>query len=284
MDPESTSPLLATSNNRPSSNSSKRSDHAHESTPLLSQTDGVPGYDGDEAVRNSEDGEAVSSPAEESLRSLDMNGRGPTKKTKSARRWLIILAVFLLGSIAVGVILVALLVPPILEEYAKESVVLEPTNLSVDKFTSSGLSVRVQGYFRLDAARVKDTNRRNIGKLVTSVARYVDSDEFNVELYLPEYDNLLIGTVAVPPYVVDVRDGHSTLLNFTSSVKPGDVDGMRQVANDWFTGHLKQLRVQGKADVGLKYGSIPIGTPSVVESYIVEGQSLYCSLASFYSR
>jgi hypothetical protein len=215
------------------------------------------------------------------LRSLQ-NGHGSTKSTKAGRRWPTAVAVGVLGLLVLGIIAGAFFAPAVVEEYTKEALVIEPTSLSIDSFTSNGVKARVQASFRMDASRVKNKHVRNIGRFGTWIARAVESQESKVEVYLPEYGNILVGTAAVPRVVVDIRNGHTTAVDFLTDLEPGDMEGIRQVANDWLEGRLDQIRVLGKADVGLKSGLIPLGTQSISESLVFEGQSLYRSFAALY--
>jgi len=182
----------------------------------------------------------------------------------------------------VVIILGAFFAPAVVEEYAKEALVIEPTNLSIDSFTASGVRARVQANFRMDASRVGNKNVKNIGRFGTWIARQVESKSSTVEVYLPEYGNILLGTAAVPPVVVDIRNGHTTAIDFLTDLEPGNIEGIRQVANDWLEGRLGEIRVLGKANVGLKSGLFPLGTQSISESLVFEGQSLYRSFASLY--
>jgi hypothetical protein len=175
----------------------------------------------------------------------------------------------------------AFFVPAIVEAYAKESLVIEPTNLSIDSFTSTGVTARIQANFKTDASRVKNNAVRNLGRFGTWVVREVESKQSRVEVYLPEYGNILIGTAVVPRIVVDVRNGHTTAIDILTALEPGDLDGIRRVANDWLDGRLDQVRVMGKATVPLKSGLFSLGTQTITELLVFEGQSLYRSFASF---
>ncbi len=275
MSDNPSAPLLDSAD-RPPSNHSRHSDESHEDTPLLSRSDDTPRYDRAEY----HDEERIPSPAATSLRSLQ-NGHGSTK-SKGGRRWPTLVAVGVLGLVVIGIITGAFFAPAVVEEYAKEALVIEPTNLSIDSFTATGVKARVQALFRMDASRVKNQHVRNIGRFGTWIARAVESKESKVEVYLPEYGNILVGTAVVPRVVVDIRNGHTTLIDFLTDLEPGDMEGIRQVANDWLEGRLDQIRLLGKANVGLKSGLIPLGTQSIAESLVFEGQSLYRSFASLY--
>lgn len=265
------SPLLRASE-RPTSNSnqSHHSNDSHENTPLLSRTDDAPRYDGAE---DEDDPELIPSPAATSLRSLQ-NGHVVVGSKKTGRRWPTIIAVGLLGIVVLTIIAGAFFAPAVVEEYAKQSLVIEPTSLSIDGFTTTGVTARIQAVFRMDASRVKNKHVRNIGRFGTWIAREVETKPSTVKVYLPEYGNILIGTAIVPRIAVDIRNGHGTAINFLTDLEPGDLEGIRRVANDWLDGRLDKVRVLGKADIGLKSGLIPLGTQTIAESLVFEGNDI----------
>lgn len=269
------SPLLGSSR-RPTSAHSFKSNESHESQPLLSHADRAPRYDGEVDAN-----ERVPSPAATSLRSLQSQRPESTKSTKGGRRWPTIVAVSILGLVVLAILLGAFFAPVIVEEYAKESLVIEPMNLSIHSFTPTGVRARVQANFKLDASRVKNNAVRRIGRIGTWIAKEVESEEAQVEVYLPEYGNVLIGTAVVPGIVVSIRNGRTTQIDFLTDLEPGDVNGVLRIANDWLDGRLGQIRVLGKTDIALKSGLISLGSQKVSESLVFEGQSLYKSFASF---
>ncbi|KAL2073187.1 hypothetical protein VTL71DRAFT_10511 [Oculimacula yallundae] len=269
MSDNPSSPLLRPSDSRPTSKHSHQSGEPVENTPLLSREDNTPRYDGD----SNHDSSRRPSPATRSLRTIQ-NGGSSISSTKGERRWPTFVAIMSLALVAVVIILGAFFAPAVVEEYAKEALVIEPTNLSIDSFTASGVRARVQANFRMDASRVGNKNVRNIGRFGTWLARSVESHSSTVEVYLPEYGNILLGTAAVPPVIVDIRNGHITAIDFLTDLEPGNIEGIRQVANDWLEGRLGEIRVLGKANVGLKSGIFPLGTQSISESLVFEGNDL----------
>ena len=271
-------PITALLGDRSPSRHSNHPDESHENTPLLSRSDVAPRYDGGE----DDEGETIPSPAATSLGSLQNQRPGFATSTKNGVRWPTIAAITVLGCVVVGIIFAAFFAPAAVEEYAKESLVIEPTNLSIHNFTSTGVTARVQANFKMDASRVKNNAVRNIGRFSAWIAREVESKQSKVEVYLPEYDNILIGTADVPRVVVDIRNGHTTAIDFLTALEPGDSDGIRRVANDWLEGRLDKVRVMGKANVGLKSGLFSLGSQTITESLVFEGQSLYQSFASLY--
>jgi hypothetical protein len=275
MADDTTSPLLGA---RTGSVRSQRSTRSEESAPLLSYANDTPRYDG---VEEGGEGEGIPSLAATSLRSLQSE-RGSTNLKKNAKPWPTFIAVSILGTIVLVIMAGAFFAPAIVEEYAKQSVIVEPTKLTIDSFTTSGVTARIQANIKLDASRVKSKAVRNIGRAGTWIAREVESKESKVKVYLPEYGNLLLGTAVVPRVVVNIRNGYTNHVDFLAELEPGEVDGIKRIANDWLDGKLGQLRVQGKADVTLKSGIFPLGTQSISESLVFEGQSLYQTFSSFY--
>jgi hypothetical protein len=276
----STSPLLGASGASSSRRTpSLRSHRSEESTPLLSNSNTTPRYDGEE-----EDLEEISpSPAAASLRSLQDGRTSPTPSPSKGRvRWPTVLAVSVLGALVIVIMAGAFFAPAIAEKYGRQSLVIEPTSLSIETFTPTGVQARIQADFKLDASRVKNDAVRNLGRFGTWIAREVESKQSKVEVYLPEYGNLLVGTAVVPPVVVNIRNGRTTHVNFLADLLPGDITGIRGVVNDWLDGRLGQLRVQGKVDVSLKSGIFQLGTQRISESLVFEGQYFYHTFASVY--
>lgn len=244
---------------------SERSRHSDESTPLLSRDIDLVGYGNTDGY-----GERPS-PAASSLRSLQDGVFGG--KGKKATRWVTIFAATLLVMIVVVILGLGFAAPAIVEEYAKEAMVFEPTNLSIDSFTTTGVRARIQGDFTLDASRVHKKSVRDLGRAAAWVAKAVESKPSKVKVVLPEYGNVLIGTADVPPITINIRDGHINHLDFLTDLNTGDVDGIRRIALDWLHGNLDQLRVKGTADVELKSGIFRLGTQTFVENIVFQGTS-----------
>lgn len=162
--------------------------------------------------------------------------------------------------------------PEIVEEYARDAMVFEPTDLSIDSFTSTGVRARIRGEFTLDGSRVQKKPVRDLGRAGTWIARAVESKRSKVKVFLPEYGDLLLGTADVPPIVVDIRDGHTTHLDFLTDLAAGDLDGIRRMANDWLEGRIGDLSIRGVADVPLKSGIFGLGTQSLSETIVFKGK------------
>lgn len=244
---------------------SNQSKHSEESTPLLSRD--ADDRDYGDAPDHSE----AASPAASSLRSLQNGG---STKGKHRARWPTIIALTVLALIVIVILCLGFAAPAVVEEYAKEAMVFEPTNLSIDSFTPTGVRARIQGDFKLDGSKVQRKPVRDLGRAGTWIARKVESKQSSVKVYLPEYGDILLGTAVVPPIVVDIRDGHTTHIDFLSDLAAGDIDGIRRMANDWLEGRIGRLSVRGVADVPLKSGIFGLGTQSLSETIVFDGQYL----------
>ena len=241
-------------------------DPASERTPLLDNRDATTA---EEAADQSQPHREQS--ASSYLRKLT-TGSGSGKGSK--RRWPSILALFMLCVIVALIIVFAFIAPSLVEQYAQQAVVFQPTSLSIDGFTSSGVKARVQGDFMMDASKVEKKSVRDLGRFGTWIAREAESGESQVEVSLPEYGNVVLGTADVPPIKVDLRNGHRTHVDFVSDLEPGDVDGVRRIANDWIDGRLGQLRVLGKASVPVNSGLFSLGTQTVKQELLFANKDI----------
>ncbi|PYI06637.1 hypothetical protein BO78DRAFT_343224 [Aspergillus sclerotiicarbonarius CBS 121057] len=218
-----------------------------ESTPLLvHRDDDLLGYGGAAPRR----------PSSEQPR--DFSPDGTLKKRRGSIRWPVFCA--LLSVAAVVVILVfAFIAPAAVKEYAKEAMVFTPTNVSIESANAEGLQARVQGELVLDARRIEKWPVRNIGRFVTWIGREVETGQSEVEVMLPEYGNVLVGTASLPAIRVNVQSGHVNHVDFLAELVPGELQGIRSVALDWLDGRLKHLTVTGRTIVDLKSGLLTLG-------------------------
>lgn len=256
-----------------------------EATPLLSGSASATRYDGEQQDDSDDDRDAAAASDNEDAASH--HSASPPSSVRSTKGsggvgWPSLVAGLTLMTLTVVIMLVAFFVPAAVEEYAKQAAVLEPTNLSLEALTADGVRVRVQADFQLDGSRVREENTRRIGRVATWLVGSLTTEETRVAVYLPEYDNILLGTAALPPLTVHIADGYTTSIDMVAELAPGDTDGIRSVANRWLEGKLDRVRLLGKVNVSLKAGVIPLGTHSLAESLSVEGQSLYRSFASLY--
>ncbi|KAL8905898.1 MAG: hypothetical protein Q9171_006497 [Xanthocarpia ochracea] len=238
---------------------------AEESTPLLSREDNRQNYG------NAPPEGTTRSTAASSLRSLQGGG---SKNGKGSRRWPTIIALTVLTIVLLAILGLGFAAPEVVEQYAKEAMVFEPTDLSIDSFTSSGVRARIQGDFKMDGSRVHKKAVRDLGRAATWIARAVESKSTEVEVFLPEYGDVLLGSAQVPSIVVNIRNGHTTHVDFDTDLTAGDLGGIRHVADEWLNGRLDQLTVRGNADVSIKSGIFSLGTRSLSDSIVFKAHEI----------
>ncbi|KAF2117706.1 hypothetical protein BDV96DRAFT_489826 [Lophiotrema nucula] len=260
-----------TPSERPASAKSARSSRSARSHPSSRTTEETPLLARDDRSDDAEETERT--PATTSLlRSL--SGSSTSGKTPFwKKRWPSILALFIL-CIVVVLIMLGFLATEGIEEYAMQAADFQPTKLSLDSLTKTGVKIHVEGDFTMDASKVKKKSVRAFGKFGTWVAREAESGPSSVDVYLPEYGNVLLGTATVPGIKVNIRNGHTTHISFLSDVEPGSFETLRDLANDYMDGNLGQIRLKGKATIPLKSGLINIGKQTIEQSLVFQGDRL----------
>lgn len=155
----------------------------------------------------------------------------------------------------------------------------KPTRLSLDSLTDSGVRVQVEGDFSMDASRVQKENVRNFGRFGTWIASQVETGPTDVDVYLPKSasERIRIGTAKIPSIKVSIRNGHTTHINFFADVEPGKFENIRDIANEWITGRLTHIRLQGKADVPLRSGLIRLGSQTIEKTLDFKGAYTSCA-------
>lgn len=259
---------MATPTSRPGSSHSASLYDAESSAPASEYTPLLANENGD--VEAPDRSNVRDSSAASLLRSFQ-NG---SDKAGNSRRWPSLLALFLLCVVVVLIIIFAFFVPGVVQEYAVQAATFEPTSLSIDSFTDHGVRARIQGDFTMDASKVKKKSVRDIGRFGTWIARKVDIGQSHVQVSLPEYDDVLLGTAALPPMTFDIRNTHTTHVDFLSDLQPGDVAGIRRIAKDWLDGRLGRLLVLGKASVPLKSGLFNLGTQTIMQAMLFAGDDI----------
>ncbi|OOQ82149.1 hypothetical protein PEBR_41813 [Penicillium brasilianum] len=193
-----------------------------------------------------------------------------TPKNQGRVRWPIVISLLALTTTILGILVFAFAAPAVVKEYAQEAAVFKPTALSIDSTTEDGVRARVQGDFVMDARRVKTKSMRDFGRFMTWIAREVETGESEVDVYLPEYGNILIGNAHLPSIKVNIRNGQQTHVDFLTDLTAGDIKGLHSIARDWIEGRLARLSVRGKATLHLKSGILPLGTQTLMDTVTFE--------------
>jgi len=256
----------STSTSRPASTRSKKSQlgsngDTNESTPLLANGDG-----GDRTYDGGEDHD----PLTEST-SLLLHPSDVRPGTRRKVPWPSIIALLLLCAFTVAIMLLGFFVPEIMEEYVLQAKEFDIQSISLPEFTATGARARIQGVFWMNAANVKRKSVRDLGVFGTWLAKKVMSSDSTVTVYLPGYDDLVLGTADVPSIELDIQSGHRNDLDFLVDLEPGDVEGIRAVANDWLNGQLDTLTLRGSADVRLRSGILSLGTQTIAQTVVLQG-------------
>jgi hypothetical protein len=173
--------------------------------------------------------------------------------------WAIIITIALLTVAVLLILALGFSAPAVVKEYAQQAAVFTPQRIALDSATPTGIRARIQGDVVLDGSRVRQKSVRDIGRLATWIAREIETGETEVHVYLPEYGNVLLGTVSIPPVKLKIQDGHTNHIDILTDLESGDVTGLRRLANDWMAGRLGQLRIKGSANVNIKSGWLNLG-------------------------
>ena len=236
--------------------------YSDESTPLLSRDPDREHADDEEDFGASDAASVVSENQEQA------------QKPRSKWRIPTIISISILTVLLIVILAFGFAMPAVVDEYAQQATVFRPQDLSIDRITSSGVVARVKGEFVLDPSKVERQSVRNLGSFGTWVARAIEVTPSNVEVELPEMGNVVLGKARVPSLVVQIRPGAVNDLDFLVELEPGKLDSIRRLASDWIEGRISQLRVKGKADVGIKSGVFWLGTQSIIKEVVFEGHSL----------
>lgn len=213
-----------------------------------------------------------SRPASLALRNSPEFGEPTHQGKRQQRRWPIVVALSFLTISILLILTLGFAAPVAVKDYAQQAVVFSPQKLSIDSATSSGVSLRVQGNVTLDGHRVGQKHVRDIGRFATWIAREVEIGESKVDVYLPEYDNVLLGTASLPSVKLNIREGHVNYIDILADLQSGDVAGIRQVADDWMSGRLGELRVKSIANVAIKSGILNIGQQAISADMQIDGK------------
>ena len=260
MSDNTTEPLLgAEESRRPPSQRSRNSRRSKRSKSLRDPDETTSLLADSTDQRDYGDGPAqdeAHSAAASSLRSL-------SERSSKSRTWrwpsIIALTILCLGVLTI--LGLGFAAPAISEEYAKEAVAFEPTGLSIDSFTATGVRARVIGDITVDAARVHKKPVRDIGRAATWIARAVESKQSRIVISLPDYSTLI-------GLVIGVRNGAKTHVDFIADLSYGDLDNLKAVATSLMDGKIESLRIEAIASVPLKSGSFPLGTSQMSESIV----------------
>ena len=182
------------------------------------------------------------------------------------------MALAALCGLMLAILALCFLIPAAAQRYAQDAVALDINSVGVDSFTDRGVKVAVQAKVDVHARRVKGWGVRTLGRIGTFVVGSVRVKDFDVRVHLPDYDNALVGTAQVPGMTIDIRNGHTTNLNFVADTQPGSVDTIRLLANDYLSGNLNSVKVLGEVDLRIKEWFMFVNPGRMTRELVLKGK------------
>ncbi|TGZ80444.1 hypothetical protein EX30DRAFT_307729 [Ascodesmis nigricans] len=162
-------------------------------------------------------------------------------------------------------------IPTAAERYAEEAAAVKLGGVSVQGFTPKGVNLRVLVDVDVDADRVKNFDARIIGRFGGFLFRKASTDNMNVRLYLPAYGDDLAVQVSVPPIDVNIRNGHSTALNFTTYVELAKMGTVMALVKDALMNKLEVVDVRAETTVKAKAGWFALPEQEITKTLRVDG-------------
>lgn len=216
-----------------------------ETSPLLPQTDGSPSHETTSLFE-------------------------PSPSRSKWTSWKLLALLALIASFT-SILVLGFLVPTAAQRYAEEAPDVALEGISVESYTKEGVNVRVLGSVHFDAARVKNFDGRNVGRFAGRLLKTVRTGPSDIELFLPGYGEAVVGRVSIPPMAVDIRNGHTTALNFTALVQPVSTKIVSMVLSDALMNRLKVIKATAISKVHVKAGWLPLGNQKIVKMVILDG-------------
>lgn len=196
-----------------------------------------------------------------------------SSRRSSRRRWPSIVALIVLCASCAVILAVGFFAPAVGEKYAKEAVTFEYRNASLVALESDGAAIRLVGDVRVDARKVRSTSVRNFGRLATWFVRRVSVGAAKVEVFVLDWKHgeELLGTAITPPMEVKIGNGEVTTVDVVVRARPGSTELIKALALAYLKSDLWRLRVEGRTEVDLHAGIIPLGIQSLREQLVFEG-------------
>ncbi|KAL8243833.1 hypothetical protein R6Q59_010091 [Mikania micrantha] len=204
--------------------------------------------------------------------SIDANERTPlvardeedneNEQPNKTNRWPSFVALGILCIAVIFAIVFGFAAPAAVEEYAKEAITFEPTDISIASFTDNGVKVHVQGIFYLDGSKVRRRPIRDLGRAAMWIVGEVESSDTVVNVYAQDYADALIGTVQIPPIKLHTRESDDTAIDIVANVEPGGVEGIKKLAHDIMAGK-QSLTVKAVASTSVKSGMFDLGQKTI---------------------
>lgn len=90
----------------------------------------------------------------------------------------------------------------------------------------NGVWVRIQVNFCFDVQCVENEYVRWVGKVVIWLVGSIGMEDIRINVYLLDYDNILLGSVVVFLMDVSIVNGQNNVVDFVVDFILGDVEGI----------------------------------------------------------
>ncbi|KAK7205302.1 hypothetical protein BZA70DRAFT_277811 [Myxozyma melibiosi] len=168
--------------------------------------------------------------------------------------------------------------------YAKQSINLNLTSVSIVQMSSNGIHTHVVGEISFNSSRVQDRTTRAVGRIATLIMRKAETKETTMDIsHVDESGHpITIGQASVPNIVVDIRDGHTTPIDFISTVKDvAAISDIAKLVEEYLHGELNGAVFRGDVDLPLRSGILPLGTHHVAHDVHLQCMCFYFLLLLF---
>jgi len=162
--------------------------------------------------------------------------------------------------------------------YARQSIVLNVSSISVEDLYADGLKAHVVGEVSFNSSRVEDKWTRVFGRFATNVMRKAEVKETYMFISRVDEDQKsnIFGRASVPNIIVDIRDDHVTPIDFISEVEDiASVEEMAKLIDEYLEGKLGNAVFRGDADLPLRSGIMPLGTHHVAHEVKLQGEEFF---------
>lgn len=148
---------------------------------------------------------------------------------------------------------------PRAEEFVNQSVEMDIQNVELKSITTKGINLRVEGLNVMDYSGIENAYFQNLFKVGGGIFNTATIDLNTVNLTTTVDEKLLnIGTVDIPHFDLNLKNGQTTNLDLVVTVLPNTKEILGLIKS-LLSNPDQIFKVQGLSTVKIHLGSIPIG-------------------------
>ncbi|RPA82915.1 hypothetical protein BJ508DRAFT_413837 [Ascobolus immersus RN42] len=159
--------------------------------------------------------------------------------------------------------------PRIGQTYALQATQINISNISAAP-SVNGIEGRATVTVTVDADRAQGKLTRSLGRLSTWIVKKVEVEPESLMISAPEFAKETIARVRIPGFVVDVRNGHETVLDIAGLVEPDSISTIHDIVERYLSGRLEDIRLEGEAKFRARTGWIGLWRQSVKQSMVIK--------------